>query len=202
MIRNHPLILAARILKLTPLLQAAAALDAEWEESKHHRKANGQFGFGGITSSHECGGISGALNDKNDPDGKRRLAHAKKVYTRIINGGVENFADIINSNTGYNRQKLKHIFYHVFVNIHELDTGPGLFFKDFDMAQSFARLIKGEFYGADLILLQHEYLEYCLEKRYNLTYSEAHEITERKFNYSREIERLKQNVENGKRKRS
>lgn len=70
------------------------------------------------------------------------------------------------------------------------------------MAQSFDRLIKGEFYGADLILLQHEYLEYCLEKRYNLTYREAHEITERKFNYSREIERLKQNAGNGKGKGS
>lgn len=193
-----PLILAARILRLTPLRMAAAALDADWEESKHPRKANGQFGSGGSPPQHESGGVSGALNEKNDPDRKRRDAHAKKVYTRIIKGGEENFAAMIHSKTGYSKQKLRNIFRHVFINTHKLAGGIGPFFEDFDMAQSFDRLLRGEFYGVDLVMLQHEYLEYCLEKRYNLTYSEAHAIAERKFNYSREIKRVKQYVENGK----
>ena len=197
-----PLIMAARVWDLSPLQRAVRVWDG-WDESKHPRKANGQFGAGSSVAIRSSGAIqsSGALNDKNDPNHIRRDAHAKKVYTRIINGGVDNFVNMIHSRIGYSKRKLRHIFHHVFIDIHELEGGPGIFFEDFDMAQSFDRLLQGHFYGADLIMLQHEYLEYCLEKRYGLTYDDAHEKTERKFNYSSEIDKVKRNAENEKRKR-
>lgn len=181
-----PLILAAQILKLTPLLQVAAVLDAGWEESKHPRKANGQFGSGGTTSSHECGGTSGALNDKNDPDWQRRDAHAKIFYEARRKNGLEAFVDKIHKNTGYSKKRLESVYKHVFINEYDLANGHCRFHPSFEMAQSFQRLLEGEnIQPHDILMLKHEHLEFAIMHKLGYNYDKAHNLANTKYNYSK-----------------
>jgi hypothetical protein len=191
------LILAACILKLTPLLEAAAVLDAEWEESEHPRKANGQFGYGGITSSHASGGTSGALNDKNDPDNKRREAHADLYYETRRRNGMNIFIKKIHANTGYSVKRLEQIYQHVFIRSHELDDGVHPFYSDYDMAQSFDRLLSGKnIQNHDLIMLKHEHLELSIMAKLGYNYSKAHTLTNIKYNYVKALVEWKNNGKN------
>ncbi|MBY6846711.1 hypothetical protein HYI19_18125 [Clostridium botulinum] len=63
------------------------------------------------------------------------------------------------------------------------------------MAQSWQRLREGKnIQEHDLIMLKHERLEYELMSRYNKKYTEAHRLTEKKYNYAKAlIEYLKEN---------
>ena len=61
-----------------------------------------------------------------------------------------------------------------------LDGNVAQLDPDFDMAIAWKRLETGNFKDRDITLLKHEYLELSVEKRYNLTNKQAHDIAEKK----------------------
>ena len=131
------------------------------------------------------GTMSGALNDKNDPDGKRREAHAENFYEEWRNSKKKFIVRRLAKNSGMSVKAIDKIFDHVFITEHDLDDGRHTFPPDYYMAESFRRLSEGKnIQPHDLILLKHEWLELGLMKRYNYDYNTAHDITERKYNYT------------------
>lgn len=128
---------------------------------------------------------SGALNDTNDPEGYKREKHGKIYYKQIKNSKAEPIIKSILDNTKFSEKFITKVYNHVFVNSHKLDIGYKQFDSDYYMAESFRRLREGkDIKEHDIIMLKHEWLEAGLEKRYNLTYREAHKLAERKYNYS------------------
>ena len=131
------------------------------------------------------GAINGALNDKNDPDGKRREAHAEIFYAARRNSKKTPWVRKIAENSGMSEKAISKIFDHVFINEHDLWDGHHRFYPSYYMAESFRRLSEGKnIQPHDLLMLKHEWLELGLMKRYGYDYDTAHEITERKYNYS------------------
>ena len=127
----------------------------------------------------------GALNDRNDPEGKRREIHAEKFYVARRNSKKEPWVNRVAKNSGMREKAISKIFDHVFITEHDLWDGRHTFHPSYYMAESFRRLREGKnIQPHDLLMLHHEWLELGLMKRYNLDYDTAHEITERKYNYS------------------
>ena len=120
----------------------------------------------------QTGAQRGALNDKNDPEGKRREAHAELFYAEWRNSNKKYIVRRLAKNSGMSEKAISKIFDHVFITEHDLDDGHHTFSPDYYMAESFRRLSEGkEIQPHDLILLKHEWLE-------------LHDITERKYNYT------------------
>ena len=138
-----------------------------------------------LTSPASSGNVaSGALNDKNDPDGKRRQKHADTFYEGWRNSKKEFIVKRLARNSGMREKAIDTIFDHVFITKHDLYIGHCTFPPDYDMSESFRRLSEGKnIQSHDLLLLKHEWLEAHLMKRYGYDYDTAHSITERKYNY-------------------
>ncbi|WP_181453164.1 minor capsid protein [Dolosigranulum pigrum] len=93
---------------------------------------------------------------------------------------------------GINKQQIKRAFHHVFIKKHQLTHKYGWFDPDYDMAQSWTRLIDGkEIYPHDVILIQHEAYEAILMDEKNMSYEEAHIETEKYFNYNNSVKQFK-----------
>ena len=98
----------------------------------------------------------------------------------------------LSKNGGISLKSARKVYEHVFINEHELDDGVMRFPPDYEMAQSFQRILDGKnIQEHDLILLRHERLEYGLMKRYDLKYQTAHDITARKYNYALALRKWK-----------
>ena len=93
-------------------------------------------------------------------------------------------------NTGFSEKDIRSIKEHVFINSHILDYGRGRFDANYDMAIAWQRLINGNFEDRDLVLLNHELLESIVEKEYNCTYREAHNMAEEKHAWDKIIDDL------------
>ena len=93
-------------------------------------------------------------------------------------------------NTGFSEKDIRSIKEHVFINSHILDYGRGRFDANYDMAIAWQRLINGNFEDRDLVLLNHELLESIIEKEYNCTYREAHNMAEEKHAWDKIIDDL------------
>jgi hypothetical protein len=62
----------------------------------------------------------------------------------------------------------------------------------YDMAVSWQRLIDGKnIEEMDLVMINHELMEYDLMANKRLSYKEAHTLTDKKYNYSKYIKELK-----------
>ena len=137
---------------------------------------------------------TGALNNKNDPWEIRRNAHAKRYYEFVRKSKKENWVARISKNSGMRKESVGKIYDHVFIKEHKLLEGIKRFMPDYDMAQSFQRLFDGkEIFEHDLIMLKHERLECELMERYGYDFAKAHEITERKYNYSKALKEWREN---------
>ena len=133
----------------------------------------------------QTGAQRGALNDKNDPEGKRREAHAELFYAEWRNSNKKYIVRRLAKNSGMSEKAIGKIYDHVFITEHFLQGEWKRFDTSYYMAESFRRLSEGkEIQPHDLILLKHERLELGLMKRYNYDYDTAHRITERKYNYA------------------
>lgn len=65
------------------------------------------------------------------------------------------------------------------------------------MADSFTRLLSGKgIREYDIVLLKHEHLELAIMKKIGYNYTEAHRLSETKYNYKSALE--KWNDSNGK----
>ena len=117
----------------------------------------------------------------------------------------------IASNTGYSTneiQRIKNFIFmekHIYIlqHIRGIDLGRGKL-EDFDasyeMAQSWQRLIDGKnIQQHDLILLKHEIMENKLVDL-GIPQSEAHIMTSKEYNYSREARKYYDTIEKHKKR--
>ena len=103
---------------------------------------------------------SGALNDKNDPNGKRRNKHAEQYYEQLRNSDKKLIAAKISERTNIKKDDAERAFSHLVLEKHYLDAGYERFVPDYDIAQSIQRILTGQkLEKHDEILFNHEYLE-------------------------------------------
>ena len=125
--------------------------------------------------------ISGALN----PYSKEAEKHAVQYYESVRH--MKTDTQKISAATGISRDKIDKIKNHVFITEHDLLTGHKRFDPSYDMAQSWQRLINGDFKEQDIVLLKHEYAELrYMEKGYSQ--NEAHILASKKYNYAKYCE--------------
>ena len=68
---------------------------------------------------HFSGGISGALNDENDPNGIKRDEHANRYYNEVRARNREMEINTIAKNTGMDKEKIEIAYEHIFINKHK-----------------------------------------------------------------------------------
>lgn len=157
--------------------------------NKYFKKSIAKDSGPGIIKS---GAISGALTDKNDPLYVKRDKHASTYYESIRNSKKDPIVKSISKNSGLSEIYISKVYDHVFMNEYELYGGTKRFEPDYDMAESFRRLREGkDIQEHDIILLKHEHLEYGLMNELGISYDEAHELAQRKYNYKVTLEKFK-----------
>lgn len=117
----------------------------------------------------------------------RRDDEAESYYDtmRSTNDDVRAIAKSV----GWTEYSIARIKQHVFLDKHILDDGIRRFDADYNMAVAWQRLVNGKFLDRDVLLLKHEYLERVIEKKYNLTYREAHDRTTLKHDWNGVLEK-------------
>ena len=145
-----------------------------------------------LVASETAGGLSGALgalNDSNDPDWKRRDAHAERYYEELRRSKPEPIIRRLSKNTGLPFKAARRVFNHVFINEHELDDGEvKRFDPSYEMSESFRRLLSGEkIQEHDMILIYHEWLESVFMERYGIQYRKAHDKTCEDYDYDKAL---------------
>lgn len=129
-----------------------------------------------------------ALTDKENK--------AKKIYLELGQRDASFAGKIIAKVGNISDTEGKQVFNHIFRNKHKFDDEisgeiyEDYFDPDYDMAQSFLRILnRQKVLEHDIILIKHELLESNLMKENsNLTYKEAHKITNQQFNYENMLE--------------
>ena len=140
--------------------------------------------YNGIRDS---GGVHGAWNNKNDPSEKKRQAHANLFYEEVRNRDTLSEVTAISKNSGFSVNDVLSIYRHIFENEYLLEGGVKRFDSDYDMAESWRRLREGkEIQKHDITLLHHELMESKLMAN-GMSYDEAHNETEKYYNYSKEL---------------
>lgn len=161
----------------------------EWNRLKKKAKSVENSNGSGIIKS---GAKSGALTDKNDPLYEKRDKHAEMYYESIRNSKKASIVKAISQNCGFSEAYISKVYDHVFVNEYDLYGGRKRFEPDYDMAESFRRLREGkDIQRHDIILLKHEHLEYGLMNKFGILYDEAHDLTQRKYDYATALEEFK-----------
>ena len=132
-----------------------------------------------------------SLDFIKDSEDIRKEKHAYNEYDRIKNSNQKHEIDKIYNKIkhidgmkDFTREDVEIVFNHVFNNEHDLDDGIGLFKPDYDMAQSWNRLINSnEIQDHDIVLLQHERLEHDYIYKDGLDYYTAHDKVSEKYLY-------------------
>ena len=142
------------------------------------------------SSTIEAGAVTGAYNIRNDPDGKKRDAHAERYYESIRNSKKDDIVATVAANSGISSEDVSKMYDHLFVNEYDLDKGHTRFDSDYYIAESVQRLREGKnIQNHDMTLVYHEAMEYDLMNIDGLSYEEAHEIANRSFNYQRDLDK-------------
>jgi hypothetical protein len=129
------------------------------------------------------GGISGAITDVDSP---RARKYAESEYGSIRKRKVD--VKRIAKNTGYSEKQIEEIKSYLFIDKHYLGRGKNeRFDPSFEIAQSWNRLMKGNFEKHDLTLIKHEIYERKLIEQ-GMTQDEAHINVSKKYNYQKEAE--------------
>jgi len=136
----------------------------------------------------KSGGISGSLSGALDPLSKEAEEHANRYYdsVRKMTTDVQSIA----KNAGFSVEEIASVKDHVFYKEHDLGGDKKeRFASDYDMAQSWQRLIDGKQIEVhDLVLLKHELLEIDFMRK-GYSQQEAHDLTNLTFNYKDALER-------------
>lgn len=139
-------------------------------------------------AQRESGAISGALNDANDPWRERRDRHAEQYYQELRQRDVSREAERISNNTEFSEDEIADVFEHLFMASHELHDGYHTFDPDYDIAQSWQRLNSGKgIQPHDILLIRHELYEKELMDS-GMSYEEAHELAEERYNYKKGLD--------------
>ena len=137
----------------------------------------------------ENGAIHGAWNDKNDPYQEKRDEHARKFYDAVRKRDVNIEVHTISKNTNFSEQDVRKIYNHIFINEHILENGLRRFDPSYDMAESWRRLREGKnILKHDIVMLHHELTELTLMEQ-GLSYREAHNQTDKIYNYLEEFKK-------------
>lgn len=127
------------------------------------------------------GGISGAISDTNSPEARK---FAETEYGSIRKRKVD--VKRIAKNTGYSEKQIEEIKNYLFIDKHDLGDGEiRRFDPNFEIAQSWNRLMRGDAENHDLTLIKHEIFEKELISK-GLSQEEAHKIASKKYNYRKE----------------
>jgi len=107
------------------------------------------------------------------------MAKHAELYYREIRDRVSDIESIA-ENTGFSIEDVKIIKNQIFFNKYDLGyESPVPFDPDYDMAVSWQRLIEGKnIQEMDIVMLNHELMEYKLMSEKGLKYHEAHVMTE------------------------
>lgn len=73
---------------------------------------------------------SGALNNVNDPMGRKRIAHAKSYYESVRKRDKKTEIEIMARNTNMTKAVISKVYDHIFINDHDLLGGRGRFDPD------------------------------------------------------------------------
>lgn len=142
------------------------------------------------SSKINAGAVTGAYSNKNDPDGKKREAHAERYYESIRNSNKKDIVATISENSGSGQEYVSKMYDHLFINKYELDKGHAHFDPDYEIAESIQRLREGKnIQNHDRILIYHEAMEHDLMNVDGLGYEDAHELANRAFNYQKALEK-------------
>lgn len=126
---------------------------------------------------------SGGKYTKGDVEWYMRREEESETYYQSIRNRKDDILKIA-ENTSLPLKMIDKIKNHVFYDKHILYDGSlGYLDADYDIGVAWQRLINGNYKDRDKLLLEHEYLECNLEKRYNLTNKQAHDITIRKYDW-------------------
>lgn len=144
----------------------------------------------GKSDKISSGAITGAYNNKNDPEGIKRKDHAEKYYASMRNSDKNSIVSAIAKNTDADVDSVSKMYDHLLVNKYNLDKGFTNFDVDYDIAESLRRLREGKnIQTHDLLLIKHEALEYDLMNKNGLPYEEAHRMANKSFNYQSALEK-------------
>lgn len=131
--------------------------------------------------------ISGALNDRNDPDEKKRNAHAERYYNELRNRNHKSVISSAAKNSRFSKKEITAIFNHTFIEEHDLIKGRRRFDPDYYMSQSWQRLLEGKYIQKhDITMLKHE-LEEIKYLKQGFAQDEAHDLAQKRYNYSKEV---------------
>ena len=133
------------------------------------------------------GAVYGAWNDRNDPYNKERERHAQEFYESVRNRNKQHEIVKVSNNSGLSQSDVEKIYNHIFINEYDLEDGWKRFDPNYDMAESWRRLseIGGKnIQPHDLVMLNHELMEHDLMAK-GMKYDEAHELTNKTYNYQK-----------------
>lgn len=133
------------------------------------------------------GAVYGAWNDRNDPYNKERDRHAQEFYESVRNRNKQHEIVKVSNNSGLSQSDVEKIYNHIFINEYDLEDGRKRFDPSYDMAESWRRLseIGGKnIQPHDLVMLNHELMEHDLMAK-GMKYDEAHELTNKTYNYQK-----------------
>jgi hypothetical protein len=148
------------------------------------QKARGYGGKKVESRFSQRGGRSGIIEQSGalNPDSDRARKHAVAYYESVRH--MKTDCERIAANTGFREQDIRMIKSHVFIEEHDLYVGRKRFAPDYEMAQSWQRLIDGRnIQERDIVLLNHEFLEHTL-MRQGRTVQEAHKQAQNVYNYA------------------
>ncbi len=143
-----------------------------------------------VESGKPSGAISGALTDKNDPDGSKRRKAADDLYEQIRNRKKKYEIEAVAKNTGFSVEDIGRIYDHVFIRKHNLgESGVRCFHPDYYMANSWLRLREGKnIQHHDMIMLKHELEEEkIMGESLEIPYLDVHKEVQKKYNYSKAL---------------
>ncbi len=144
--------------------------------------------FSGGSGIINTGGISGTKKT-----GLWQEKHATLYYKEIQKRKTDHIS--IAKNTGFSEADISAIKNHIFIAEHRFDDGSvRRFDADFDQAQAWERLIQGPHTDTDILLLKHELEELTLMEEKGLSYEEAHELANKKYNWWEARRREKKNA--------
>ena len=141
------------------------------------------------TGMDMVGNITGAGGAIPRGDWARMDEHAERYYEEIRRRSSD--ISSIAKNTKLSEVDINRVKQHIFFNEYDLgEDKPRRFDPNYDMAISWQRLIEGHGISEmDLTLLRHELLEYKYMSE-GMSYEQAHELANEKYNYEGYIAEL------------
>jgi SPP1 gp7 family putative phage head morphogenesis protein len=135
---------------------------------------------------------SGAL----DGESRRGQEHARRFYNELRNSNRKDLIMKIFKSSKMSKtivsSSLKHVLDSKYDLIYDGEIKHMNFVPDYDMAESLKRLRIGNPLKHDIIMLKHEALEADLMDNKGYTYSKAHRIANKKYNYGKALKEWKE----------